>query len=68
MKLLLEVKDDKAPFVLELLKNLKFVKTRELTPTKADVLASLKQSFEEVKLIEAGKLKGRRAEDLFDEL
>ncbi len=32
MKLLLDIKDEKASFVLELLKNFKFVKTKELTP------------------------------------
>ena len=68
MKLLLEVKDSKAPFVLELLKNFKFIKMTELTPSKETVLADLKHALQEVKEIEAGKKKGRRAEELFDEL
>ena len=43
MKLLLEVKDEKAPFVLEVLKNFKFVKTKELTSYKAEVLEGIKE-------------------------
>ena len=68
MKILLDVKDEKAPFVLELLKNLKFVKAKELTPAKAEVLESLREALEEVKLIEAGKLQTRPLKDVLDEL
>ncbi len=68
MKLLLEIKDSKAYFLLELLKNLKFVKTTELTPYKAKVLADVKEAVEEMNLIKAGKLNARNAEELFDEL
>lgn len=32
MKLLVDIKDEKAPFVLEVLKHFKYVKARELTP------------------------------------
>jgi hypothetical protein len=68
MKILLEVKDDKAPFMLEVLKNFKDVKARPLTAYKADVLEGIKQAVEEVKLIKQGKLKGIAANDLLNEL
>ena len=68
MKVLLEIKDNKAFFVMELLKSFSFVKTKELTPYKAEVLEGIKEAVEEMKLIKAGKLKGRKAEELFDEL
>lgn len=68
MKLLLEVKDEKAPFVLEVLKNFKFVKTKELTPYKAGVLEGIKEAVEEMKLIKEGKLKARDARELINEL
>ncbi len=68
MKLLLEVKDEKAPFVLEVLKNFKFVKTKELTPYKAEVLEGIKEAVEEMKLIKEGKLKARDARELINEL
>ncbi len=68
MKLLLDVKDEKVPFVLEVLKNFKFVKTKELSPHKADVLESIKEAVEEMKLIKFGKLKSRPVEELINEL
>ena len=68
MKVLLDVKDEKAAFILELLNNFSFVKTDALTPYKAKVLKDVKEAVEEMKLISTGKLKARKAEDLFDEL
>ena len=68
MKLLVEVKNEKAPFVLEVLKNFKFVKTKELTPYKAAVLEGIKEAVEEMKLIKAGKLQSRPVEELINEL
>ena len=68
MKVLLDIKDAKAPYLMEVLKGLSFVKTKQLTPYKAKVLSDVKEAVEEMILIKAGKLKGRNAEDLFDEL
>ena len=68
MKVLLDIKDTKASFVMELLKNFSFVKAKTLTPHKAKVLEDVKEAVEEMKLIKAGKLKARNAEDLFHEL
>ncbi len=68
MKILLDIKDSKAPFVMELLQNLSFVKTKTLSPYKAKVLEDVKEAVEEMKLVKTGKLKARNAEDLFHEL
>lgn len=68
MKVLLDIQDAKAPYLLEVLKGLSFVKTKQLTPGKAKILEDIKEAIEEMKLIKAGKLKGRNAEELFDEL
>ena len=68
MKVLLDIKDAKAPYLMEVLKGLSFVKTTQLTPYKAKVLKDVQEAVEEMKLIKAGKLKGRKAEDLFNEL
>jgi hypothetical protein len=68
MKVLLDIKDTKAQFVMELLKNFSFVKTKPLTPYKANVIEGIKEAVDEMKLIKAGKLKARNAEDLFNEL
>lgn len=68
MKVLLDIKDAKAPYLMEVLKGLSFVKAKQLTPYKAKVLADVKVAVEEMTLIKAGKLKGRNAEDLINEL
>lgn len=36
--------------------------------TKAQILENIRQAFEEMKLIKAGKLKGKPARELLDEL
>lgn len=68
MKLLLEVKDDKVPFIVEMLKNFKYVKTKPLTSYKAEVLEGLKEGLDEMHQIKQGHLKGVSAKDLLDEL
>lgn len=68
MKVLLDRNDTKARFVLELLQNLPFLKTKTLTPYKAKILEDVKEAVEEMNLIKAGKLKARNAEELFKEL
>ncbi|MEP7170748.1 MAG: hypothetical protein ABI855_15375 [Bacteroidota bacterium] len=68
MKVLLDIKDSKAPYLMEILKNLSFVKTKTLTSAKAQFLEELKEAVDEVNLIKAGKLKGRPARKLIDEL
>jgi hypothetical protein len=40
----------------------------EPEPTKEQILANIKQGVEEVKLVIAGKLKGRPLQELLDEL
>lgn len=68
MKVLLDIKDSKAPLFLEILKDISFVKTKTLTNAKAQFLEELKDAVDEVNLIKAGKLKGRSARKLVDEL
>ena len=68
MKVLIDIKDNKAHFVMELLQSLPFVKAKQLTPYKAEILEGIQEAVQEMKLIREGKLKGRNAEDLFDEL
>ena len=68
MKILLDIKDSKAAFILELLNNFKFVKAKPLTPYKAEVLEGLKDAVDGMKQIKQGKLKGTSAKDLLDEL
>jgi len=53
---------------MELLKNFSFVKAKPLPSHKAKVLEDVKEAVEEMKLIKAGKLEARNAEDLVNEL
>lgn len=68
MRILLDVKDSKVAFVLELLESLPFVKAKKLTDAKAEVLEDLKASVDEVKLAKAGKKKLRTLKEALDEL
>ena len=68
MKILLEIKDEKAQFFLELLKNFSFVKAKPLTEPKARLMAEVKEAVEEMKLIRSGKKKARNAEEFLNEL
>lgn len=68
MKVLLDIPDNKASALLEVLKGISFVKTKQLTDAKAIVLSELREAVEEMKLIKAKKKKARNAEDFLNEL
>ncbi|KGE14185.1 hypothetical protein [Sphingobacterium deserti] len=68
MKVILDIKDNKAAFVMELLSNLSFVKARPLSEDDVILIEEIKQAVEELKLVREGKLKTRPARDLINEL
>jgi len=68
MKVLLDVKDNKADFVMELLKNLAFVKVETISASKARFLKEFKQAVDEVNLAKQDKVKLKTAEQLLNEL
>jgi hypothetical protein len=69
MKILLDIKDSKASFFMEVLKNFSFVKkATPISDAKADLMQDIREAVEELKLVREGKLKARNAEDLIDEL
>ncbi|MBX3165447.1 MAG: hypothetical protein KF900_13310 [Bacteroidetes bacterium] len=68
MKIVLEIKDSKADFVMELLKNLSFVKTRPLVSKKNKIAEDLEEAIHEVNLAKQGKIKLKTAQELLDEL
>ncbi len=68
MKVLIEVKDSKAAFVMELLNSLSFVKAQELTDEKAQLVEEIKEAVENLKLVRKGKMKARPAKELLDEI
>ncbi len=68
MKLVVEVKESKAEFLLELLRSLSFVKTTAVPDEKEAVLDSVRTAVEQMKQVKAGKLRGRPVQKLLDEL
>lgn len=68
MKLVVDVSDKKAEFVLELLRNLSFVKTKTITSTQAEFLKELSESIKEVSLAKKGKIKLQSARAFLNEL
>lgn len=68
MRVLLDIQDEKVPFIIEVLKNFKFVKVELLTPYKAKVFKGIEKGFKEMQQIRAGKLKGIPAKELLNEI
>ena len=68
MKLLLEIKDNKAAFFMELLKNFSYVKAKTISDEKALLIEEMKEAVHNLKLVRQGKLKARPAKELLDEL
>ena len=68
MKLILDIKDDKAAFFMELLKNFFFVKAKPLTPFKENVLNNIKEAVEEMNMIKAGQKQSQPLSEFLDEL
>jgi hypothetical protein len=70
MKMLIDIKDNKADFFLELMKNLEFIKGVEKIKDKQNnqFVRDITEAFEEVRLYESGKKKLKNAKDLINEL
>ena len=68
MKVLLDIKDNKAALFIEFLHSLTYVKTQTLTAPKAQFIEELKEAVKNVKLAKAGKLKTKSLDQLLDEL
>jgi len=68
MKLLLEVPEKRAAFLMELLNNLEFVRTRSLSKVKAARIEDMLEAIAEVKEVKQGKRKARPLKDLVREL
>lgn len=68
MKVLLDIKDDKATHLLEVLKGLSYVKAKIISDEKALLMEEIKEAVENLALVRKGKLKARPAKDLLNEL
>ena len=69
MKVILDIKDNKMAFFMEMMSNLSFVKkATPISSEKAEIMQDIMEAVQELNLIKQGKLKGRNAEDLINEL
>lgn len=68
MRVLLDIKDNKALHLMEVLKSLPYVKAKTISAEKALLMEEIKEAVEELKLVRQGKLKGIPAKQLLDEL
>jgi len=68
MKILLDVPDQKASSLMDVLKSISYVKAKPLTDVKALLMEEIREAVEEMKLIRSGKAQARNAEDFLNEL
>lgn len=68
MKILLEIPDNKASSLMDVLKSISYVKAKQLTDGKAKLMEEIREAVDEMKLIKAGKKRARNAEDFLNEL
>lgn len=68
MKILLDIPDNKAASLLDVIKSISYVKVEPVTDAKAQLISEIKEAVDEMKLIRAGKKKARNAEDFLNEL
>ncbi len=68
MKILLEIPDNKASSLMDVLSSISYVKAHQITDSKALLIKEIKEAVNEVNLIKAGKKRTRLAEDFLNEL
>ncbi len=71
MKLILEIPDNQAAFMLELLRHFPFLKiqnSEEQNSVKEQMLQDMSEAIDEIKLMKAGVLKGYTLEEAMAEL
>ena len=70
--ILLSVPEKHYPFIMELVRSFDYIKIKETkeepAPTKEEFLNGMREAIGEVKLIKAGKKKGKPFQQLLDEL
>jgi len=68
MKAVLDIKDSRASFVMELLDNFSFVKVKPITNAKAMLLSEIREAVDVINLVKNGQIQARPAKELLDEL
>jgi hypothetical protein len=68
MKVLLDISENKAYHLMEVLKGLSYVKTKKLTEEKAEILSDIKDAVDEINEINNDKIFARNVEEFLNEL
>jgi penicillin-binding protein-related factor A (putative recombinase) len=68
MRVLLDIKDSKAVYLMEVLKGLSYVKTKTISNEKAILIEEVKEAVDNLNLAKQGKLKLKTARELYNEL
>ena len=68
MKVLLNIKDNKAMHLMEVLNRLPYVKAKKLTEAKAQLMQDIREAVDEITQIRNGEKLARNAEDFLNEL
>ena len=68
MRVLLDIKDNKALHLMEVLKSLPYVKTKTISDEKALLMEEIKEAVDNLALVRKGKMKLKSARDLYNEL
>lgn len=68
MKVIIDINDNKAAFIMELLRNFPFVKAKTISDEKALIIEGLKEAVDNLNMVKKGKVKAKPAKDLIDEL
>lgn len=70
MKVILDIKDNRVPFFMELLRSLDYISVLKEVKSeeKSEAIQNLADAFNDVKLYEEGKKPLKSAQDLLNEL
>ncbi|ACE06607.1 hypothetical protein Aasi_1293 [Candidatus Amoebophilus asiaticus 5a2] len=68
MKILLDIPDNQASSLIDVLRSISHVRVKPLTDAKALLMEEIKEAVDEIQLIKTGAKKARNAEDFLNEL
>ena len=68
MKILLDIPDNQASSLIDVLRSISYVRVKPLTDAKALLMEEIKEAVDEMQLVKTGTKKARNAEDFLNEL
>ena len=68
MKVLLDIPDNKASSLMDVLKSISYVKVKPITDEKSVLKAEIREAVDNLSLARKGKIKLKTARELYNEL